>query len=41
VEAKPSAPEAGSVEERRAEVHEQARAALDEMRPPVERPEEG
>jgi hypothetical protein len=40
-EATPSAPEAGSVEERRAEVHEQARAALDEMRPPVERPEEG
>jgi hypothetical protein len=41
VEATPSAPEAGSVEERRAEVHEQARAALDEMRPPAERPEEG
>jgi hypothetical protein len=40
VEATPSA-EAGSVEERRAEVHEQARAALDEMQPPAERPEEG
>ena len=33
VEDTPSAPEAGSVEERRAEVHEQGRAALDEMRP--------
>jgi hypothetical protein len=30
----PAAPEAGSVEERRAEVHEQGRAALDKMQPP-------
>jgi hypothetical protein len=29
----PPAPEAGSVEERRTEVHEQGRAALDEMQP--------
>jgi len=32
----PSAPEQGSVEERRAEVHEQGRAALDEMQSPEE-----
>jgi hypothetical protein len=31
-----TAPEAGSVEERRAEVHEQGQAALDEMQPPGE-----
>ena len=36
-----SASEAGSVEERRAEVHEQGRAALDEMQPPAERSGEG
>jgi hypothetical protein len=35
--AAPPAPGAGSVEERRAEVHEQARATLDEMQPPAER----
>lgn len=40
-EAPPSAPEPGSVEERRAEVHEQGRAALDEMQIPPERPGEG
>jgi len=39
--ATPSAPEAGSVDERRAEVHEQGRAALDEMQPSVERSDEG
>ena len=35
-ETSPSAPEAGSVEERRADVHEQGRATLDEMQPPGE-----
>ena len=36
-----SASEAGAIEERRAEVHEQGRAALDEMQPPAERSGEG
>jgi hypothetical protein len=35
-EATPPTPAPGSVEERRAEVHEQGRAALDEMQPPEE-----